>query len=61
MLLALTVSGLLTACTPTPISVINPSCAGFSLIKASRQDSTETLRQVLVHNDTYRTICKGAE
>ncbi|EEY08696.1 hypothetical protein COI_2684 [Mannheimia haemolytica serotype A2 str. OVINE] len=30
------------------------------MIKASRQDTTETLRQVLVHNTTYRTIC-GSE
>ncbi|TNG92714.1 hypothetical protein FHQ28_12460 [Pasteurellaceae bacterium USgator11] len=49
---------LLTACSNKVISVTNASCAGFSLIKASRQDSTETLRQVLVHNQTYREICK---
>ncbi|WP_272948306.1 MULTISPECIES: hypothetical protein [Rodentibacter] len=44
--------------------MINPSCAGFSTISASRQDTTETLRQIKVHNDTYRAICtdnKGAE
>ncbi|WP_279626082.1 hypothetical protein [Rodentibacter genomosp. 1] len=41
--------------------MINPSCAGFSLIKASRQDTTETLRQVAVHNATYRQICEGQE
>lgn len=40
------------------ISVINPSCSGFALIKASRQDTTETLRQVLAHNQTYREICQ---
>ncbi|MDG4949154.1 hypothetical protein NYR72_12545 [Actinobacillus equuli subsp. haemolyticus] len=38
--------------------MINPSCAGFGIIKASRQDTTETLRQILVHNTTYREICK---
>ncbi|MDA5607057.1 hypothetical protein [Pasteurella multocida] len=40
------------------ISVINSSCAGFAVIKASRQDTTETLRQIMVHNATYREICK---
>lgn len=56
-LVALIVSGLLTACTTKTISVINPSCSGFKVIKASRQDTTETLRQILVHNQTYRQIC----
>ncbi|MFZ7175245.1 hypothetical protein ACLSYX_10560 [[Pasteurella] aerogenes] len=37
--------------------MINSACDGFALIKASRQDSTETLRQILVHNQTYRAIC----
>ncbi|WP_278246097.1 hypothetical protein [Rodentibacter trehalosifermentans] len=41
--------------------MINPSCAGFGLISASRQDTTETLRQIKVHNDTYREICVGKE
>ncbi|WP_439236658.1 hypothetical protein [Lonepinella koalarum] len=36
----------------------NSSCAGFSLITASRQDTTETLRQILVHNSNYRVICE---
>ena len=50
--------GLLTACNSKVISVINPSCSGFGVIKASRQDTTETLRQIAVHNATYREICK---
>ncbi|RZN71713.1 hypothetical protein EIG77_06810 [Avibacterium paragallinarum] len=49
---------LLTACSNKAISVINPSCSGFGLIQASRQDTTETLRQIAVHNATYRVICK---
>ena len=59
----LTVTLLLTACTSPGISVINPSCAGFSVISASRQDTTETLRQISIHNETYRAICtdKGAQ
>ena len=54
----LTVTLLLMSCTSQGISVINASCAGFSVISASRQDTTETLRQIKVHNDTYRTICQ---
>lgn len=50
--------GLLTACNNKAISVINSSCAGLGVIKASRQDTTETLRQIAVHNATYREICK---
>ncbi|WP_200769377.1 hypothetical protein [[Haemophilus] ducreyi] len=38
----------------------NTSCAGFGIIKASRKDTTETLAQILVHNTTYRQICKDA-
>lgn len=57
-LLAVAVLACLSGCTTTATSVINPSCAGFSLIKASRQDTTETLRQVAVHNATYRQICE---
>ncbi|ARU65475.1 hypothetical protein BTV20_08635 [Histophilus somni] len=57
-LTALTVTALLTACNSPTISVINPGCAGFAVIKASRQDTTETLRQIMVHNKTYREICK---
>lgn len=57
----LTVTLLLMGCTSQGISVINASCAGFSLISASRQDTTETLRQIKVHNDTYRTICQRGE
>ncbi|MGQ0287135.1 hypothetical protein ACT2CV_08025 [Pasteurellaceae bacterium 22721_9_1] len=41
--------------------MINNSCAGFSLITASRQDTTETLRQILVHNRTYRAICEAED
>ncbi|AON57368.1 hypothetical protein A4212_09980 [Pasteurella multocida] len=56
-LLAIAVMTSLNACTPKAIYVTNNSCAGFSIIKASKQDSTETLRQILVHNRTYREIC----
>nr|WP_202898882.1 hypothetical protein [Gallibacterium anatis] len=48
---------LLTACSKPAIYVTNSSCAGFGLIKASRNDTTETLRQIWAHNQTYRAIC----
>ncbi|WP_414146329.1 hypothetical protein [Gallibacterium salpingitidis] len=48
----------LVACSQPVTYVTNSSCAGFSIIKASRNDTTETLRQILVHNQTYREICK---
>ncbi len=41
--------------------MINAACDGFAIIRASRTDSTETLRQIKVHNDTYRTICESQE
>ena len=56
-LVALAVMMSLPACSNRAISVINPSCSGFGVIKASRQDTTETLRQIAVHNATYREIC----
>lgn len=52
---------LLTACTPTVTYVTNTACAGFSIIKASRKDTSETLSQILVHNTTYRQICQESE
>ncbi|ARA69029.1 hypothetical protein BTV66_11620 [Pasteurella multocida subsp. septica] len=54
----LLVTSLLIACTNRTTYVINTSCDGFTLIKASRNDTTETLRQVKAHNDTYRAICE---
>jgi len=57
-LVALAVMMSLTACNSRVISMINPSCSGLGVIKASRQDTTETLRQIAVHNATYREICK---
>lgn len=57
-LVALAVAASLTSCTKTvTYEVTNSSCAGFGLIKASRKDTTETLRQILTHNNTYRQIC----
>lgn len=57
-LIALAVTAFLTSCAKTTTYVPINSCAGFSLIKASEKDTTETLRQVLSHNKTYRSICE---
>lgn len=52
------VTSLLMGCTAQGIYVTNTACEGFGVIKASRQDTTETLRQISVHNATYRAICE---
>ena len=59
--IAALVMSLLTACQSKEICVINAACDGFAVIRASRTDSTETLRQIKVHNDTYRAICESQE
>ena len=52
------VASLLMGCTQRATYVTNTACEGFGVIKASRQDTTETLRQISVHNATYRAICE---
>lgn len=54
-LLLLALSWML-GCQSTGTIVID-NCAAFDLIYPSRADSTETLRQVLNHNQTYEAIC----
>ena len=61
MLVVLTAMLLLSGCTNQKTCVINPSCDGFGLLSASRTDSTETLRQIVAHNATYRAICERGE
>gem|GEM_PF-868057 len=41
----------------SPITGTNPLCYAFDVIRPSRQDTEETLRQVLVHNQTYDQVC----
>ena len=47
---------LLTACARPPI-VIDSGCLAYRVIRASRADTPETLRQVLAHNQTWRARC----
>ncbi|SAM71638.1 hypothetical protein CHUV0807_2353 [Cardiobacterium hominis] len=47
---------LLTACARPPI-VIDSGCHAYRVIRASRADTPETLRQVLSHNQTWRARC----
>lgn len=49
---------LLTACARPPI-VIDSGCHAYRIIRASRADTPETLRQVLAHNQTWRARCMG--
>lgn len=49
---------LLTACARPPI-VIDSGCHAYRVIRPSRADTTETLRQVLSHNQTWRARCMG--
>ena len=49
---------LLTACARPPI-VIDSGCHAYRVIRPSRNDTTETLRQVLAHNQTWRARCMG--
>ena len=50
---------LLTACARPPI-VIDSGCHAYRVIP-SRADTTETLRQVLSHNQTWRARCMGRQ
>lgn len=43
----------------TPISATDISCLAFEPIRASRKDSSETLRQVREHNAAWDALCKG--
>ena len=51
---------LLTACARPPI-VIDSGCHAYRVIRPSRADTTETLRQVLSHNQTWRARCMGRQ
>lgn len=60
MMLSVAMLPLLTSsCTPTVTSVTTTGCTAFGLIYPSRQDTTETKRQVLAHNLTYEEVCHG--
>lgn len=39
-------------------TIVIDNCAAFGRIYPSRVDTTETLRQVLNHNETYDAICQ---
>lgn len=51
---------LMTGCTTTTV-IKAPSCDGFKLIYPSRNDTLETKRQVLNHNEFYEAHCKGGK
>ena len=54
MCAAILATSLMSACeTPTVID----GCAAFDFLYPSRDDTVETLRQIAVHNDTYKEVC----
>lgn len=57
LLLSLTIATSGCVATKTPRAVPDSSCAAFSIIRPSRQDTLDTKRQVLAHNTIYRKIC----
>ena len=57
-LLAALIALLLTACARPPV-VIDSGCHTYRVIRPSRLDTTDTLRQVLAHNQTWRARCMG--
>lgn len=59
-LLAALIALLLTACARPPV-VIDSGCHAYRVIRPSRADTTETLRQVLSHNQTWRARCMGRQ
>ena len=46
--------------TPPPPSLA-VSCVVFSPITASSRDTTETLRQIVIHNDVWDLICSDQQ
>ena len=49
---------LMSGCQSTTVIKV-PTCDGFSLIYPSRNDTLETKRQILAHNEFYEKVCKS--
>lgn len=48
----------ISGCATTKSSAPSVACSAFSVIQPSRADTIGTKRQVLVHNETWRELCK---
>lgn len=53
----LLLTAVLAGCAAKPPIIIDASCVSFTVIRPSRADTDETLRQILAHNQTWRALC----
>ena len=53
----LLIAAALAGCASKPPIIIDASCVSFTVIRPSRADTDETLRQILAHNQTWRALC----
>jgi len=54
---------LTTACSTSTFEINGPTdsaCKSFKIIRASKQDTADTKRQVIGHNRAYEAICREA-
>lgn len=52
-------SGCVTTSEPSVATRIpDVSCTSFQIIRPSRDDTLDTKRQVLAHNNTWRALCE---
>lgn len=58
LLTSLVLLGLCACNAPAPL-IIDSSCVAFAPIYASKQDTTETKRQILSHNQSWQSRCGG--
>lgn len=49
----------ISGCATTATTMTDASCSAYHIIRPSRLDTTDTKRQILVHNSTYRALCEG--
>lgn len=58
---ALLIASLMTGCGTSSVGIADSSCASFKPINMSKQDTTETKRQIVGHNKAYEAICPAPE
>ena len=68
LMMLLVVTSALSGCAGSPFGELIPKatpigagCSAFEVIHPDRDDTLETKRQVLAHNQTYRELCPGAK
>lgn len=58
--LALIALGLMPTACETATFETDTACLSFNIIRPSRSDTAETLRQVAEHNAAWRAVCSAA-